>query len=81
MTDEERELLIEQAAAAWRPTRFGVAGEDDAVGWHAAWHDLDADGRKEAFRRATAMRQWEAALDPDGLSTTAKAVLARIAKR
>ena len=78
MTDDERDLLIEQAAAAWRPIRFGVAGGDDAVGWHPAWHDLDEDGRKEAFVRATAMRRLEAALDPEGLSTTAKAVLARI---
>ena len=81
MTDDEREALIEQAAAAWRPTRIGVAGEADAVGWHPAWHDLDEDGRKAAFTRATTMRRLEAALDPEGLSTTAKAVLARIEKR
>lgn len=76
MTDDEREALIEQAAAAWRPTTL-----DDGIGWHPAWHDLDSEGRQAAFARATAMRQWEAALDPDGLSTTAKAVLARIQKR
>lgn len=81
MTDDERDLLIEQAAAAWRPTRLGAAGLDDAVGWHPAWHDLDEDGRRAAFERATAMRRLEAALDPDGLSTTAKAVLARIRSR
>jgi hypothetical protein len=73
MTDEERDALIEQAAAAWRPTTL-----DDGVGWHPSWHDLDADGRREAFARATVMRRLEAALDPDALSTTAKAVLARI---
>jgi hypothetical protein len=76
MTDDERELLIEQAAAAWRPTTL-----DDGVGSHPAWHDLDADGRREAFARATVMRRLEAALDPDGLSTTARAVLARIEPR
>jgi len=73
MTDEERQLLVEQAAAAWRPTTL-----DDGIGWHPAWHDLDEDGRREAFALATATRRLEAALDPDGLSTTAKAVLARI---
>ena len=76
MTDDERDLLIEQAAAAWRPTTL-----DDGVGWHPAWHDLDEDGRRAAFERATAMRRLEAALDPDGLSTTAKAVLSRISGR
>lgn len=73
MTDDERDELIEQAAAAWRPTTL-----DAGVGWHPAWHDLDEDGRREAFARATVMRRLEAALDPDGMSTTAKAVLARI---
>lgn len=73
MTDDERDDLIEQAAGAWRPTTL-----DAGVGWLPAWHDLDADDRREAFSRATVMRRLEAALDPDGLSTTAKAVLARI---
>jgi hypothetical protein len=34
--------------------------------------------RSSAFVRARALRALEAALDPDGLSTTARAVLARI---
>ncbi|MBC8067884.1 MAG: hypothetical protein IAG13_06070 [Deltaproteobacteria bacterium] len=45
---------------------------------HPAWHDLDGSGRREAFALAQATRTLEAALDSDGLSTTAKAVLARI---
>lgn len=73
MTDEERNALVEQAAAAWRPTAI-----DGAIRAHPAWHDLDEAGRREAFTLATATRTLEAALDPDGLSTTAKAVLAKI---
>jgi hypothetical protein len=69
----ERELLVEQAAGAWRPRR-----PDGGVGSHPAWHDLDPAGRAEAHAVATQLRRMEAALDPDGLSSTAHAVLARI---
>jgi hypothetical protein len=68
-----RDELIEAAASAWRPrTPHG-----DLHG-HPAWHDLDEEGRVAAFDAARASREIEAALDPEGLSTTAKAVLARI---
>jgi hypothetical protein len=73
MTDDERRALIEQVAGAWRPR--GAHGE---LRNHPAWHDLDDDGRREAAALAAALRRLEAALDPEGLSTTAKAVLARI---
>jgi hypothetical protein len=69
----EREILIERAASAWRPRRPG-----GGVGSHPAWHDLDEAGRREAFEAAWLSRQLEAALDPAGLSSTARAVLARI---
>ena len=72
MTPEEEDLLIEQVAGAWRP------GTDDELRYHKAWHDLDAAARNRAFARARALRPVEAALDPDGLSTTARAVLARL---
>ncbi len=75
MTPEEEDLLIEQVATAWRP-----AAEDELT-YHKAWHDLDAAGRTRAFERARALRPLEAALDPDGLSTTARAVLTRITRR
>lgn len=71
--DEERRLLVEQAAAAWRPTAI-----DGSIRAHPAWHDLDEAGRREAFELATTTRTIEAALDEGGLSTTAKAVLAKI---
>ena len=68
----EREALIEQASTAWRPRG------DDAVRPHPAWADLDAAGRLEVYEVTRVMRRVEAALDPEGLSTTARAVLARI---
>ena len=75
MTSEPRvrQELIEKVASAHR--------ERDAHGsvrTHPAFHDLDEAGRREAFEVAVVNRQVEAALDPQGLSATAKAVLARI---
>ena len=67
--------LVEAAASAFRP-----ATVDGGVGAHPAWHDLDDEGRGAAFELATALRKMEAALDPDGLSTTCRAVVARIAR-
>jgi len=40
--------------------------------------DLGSDGRERAPSRAAALRKIEAALDPDGFSTTVHAVLDRI---
>jgi hypothetical protein len=65
-------LLIEQVAGAYRPPAR------DELRYHPAWHDLDEAGRRRAFERARALRTVEAALDPDGLSTTARAVLAKL---
>lgn len=71
MSDDD-DLLVEQVAGAWRPPPI------DTLRYHPAWHDLGEEGRVRAFERARALRQLEAALDPAGLSTTARAVLARI---
>ena len=73
---QETELLIEATASAWRPR-----GVDGGVRAHPAWHDLGPAGRARAFERAAGLRQLEAALDPEGLSTTGRAVLARIRRR
>lgn len=70
MTDRER--MVEEAASAWRPRG---AGE---VRPHPAWADLDAAGRREVFEVTRLLRRLESALDADGLSSTARAVLARI---
>lgn len=70
--ERDEEILIEQVAGAHRPpTR-------DELRYHPAWHDLGDAGRMRAFELARALRKVEAALDPEGLSTTARAVLARI---
>jgi hypothetical protein len=70
MTEDE---LIEQVAGADRP-----ASGTDELRYHPGWHDLDGAARQRAFELATANRRLEAALDPGGLSTTARAVLRRI---
>lgn len=72
----EIDPLVEAACTAWRPSdpRGGLRA-------HPAWHDLDAPGRVEVFEQTRRLRALEAALDAEGLSTTAKAVLARIVGR
>jgi len=70
---DDRAALIEAAAGAYR-----ARDPLGAIRSHPAWHDLDEAGREEAFERARSLRALEAALDPDGLSATARAVLARI---
>jgi hypothetical protein len=74
MTPQEREALIEAVTSAFRP-RDAITAELRASD---AWHDLDEAARLEAFERTIAIRELEAALDGEGLSTTARAVLARI---
>ena len=72
MTEEEKELLIEAVASAHRPRPLVD------LRYHPAWHDLDAEGREKAADLARALRKVEAAMDPEGLSTTTRAVLARL---
>jgi hypothetical protein len=74
MRGRDREALIEQAVSAYRPRD----ARDGRVRAHPAWLDLDEASRTEAFDEAERARRIEAALDPNGLSSTAKAVLARI---
>jgi hypothetical protein len=69
----EREVLVEQAAGAWRPVRV-----DGSIGALPAWADLDDAGRAEAFEAARLSRRLEAALDGRGWSSTVKAVVGRI---
>jgi hypothetical protein len=65
--------LIEAAASAYR-----ARDPSGAVEFHSAWWDLDDHGRQAAFVATLQSRTLEAALDPQGLSSTAKAVLARL---
>ena len=73
MNQRERETLIERVTSAWR-----ARDPDGRVRSHPAWHDLDDEGREQAYQITGRLRAMEAALDADGLSSTAKAVLARI---
>lgn len=72
-TREERDALIEALSGAHRART--PLGE---IRPHPAFFDLDEAGREEAFAVARRLRRLEAALDPEGLSTTARAVLSRI---
>ena len=72
MTPEDQ-LLLEQVTSAHR-----LRGVDGTVKSHPAWHDLDAAGRLEAFEETLKLRRVEAALDAEGLSTTVRALLARL---
>ena len=71
MTDLE--LLLAQVTSAHR-----TLGADGRLRSHPAWHDLPPEERPRAFALTTELRKLEAAADPEGLSTTAHAVLARI---
>ena len=73
MTPEERESLVAAVTTAHRER--GARGE---IRTHRAWHDLDEAARAEAFDETVRIRAIETASDPRGLSTTARAVLARI---
>jgi hypothetical protein len=77
MTPEEQEALIASVTSAHR-ARDPFTGRARS---HPAWHDLDDEGRHAAFEATIATRALEAALDPEGLSTTVRAVLARIEQR
>ena len=69
----ERELLLAAATTAWRPRTAG-----GGVRAHPAWSDLDAADRLLVYDTTVQLRPLEAALDANGLSTTARAVLARL---
>jgi hypothetical protein len=74
MTPEQRDALIEAVTSAHRTidpfSRMARA--------HEAFWDLDEEARLEAYERTISTRAIEAAMNPRGLSTTARAVLSRI---
>ncbi|MEM9191595.1 MAG: hypothetical protein AAGF12_20645 [Myxococcota bacterium] len=72
MTEEERSELIEEVAGPHRAT------DPRQVVFLPAWHDLDEEGREQAFELSRELRAMEAALDEEGYSGTVRAVLARI---
>ena len=73
--ERDEESLVEQVAGAWRPR------SREELRYHPAWHDLDEAGRARAYELSRTIRKLEAAFDAEGLSSTARAVLARIEGR
>ena len=69
----DREARMEVVVSAWRRR-----DPDGRVLDAPEFHDLTADDRQLAFEMTLEQRALEAALDPEGLTTTARAVLARI---
>jgi hypothetical protein len=67
------ETLVSAATTAWR-----TRDADGRLVPDAAWMDLDEEGRRAAFDATLLQRKLEAALDGEGLSSTARAVLRRI---
>ena len=71
--EREREILIEAAATAYR-----ARNAEGNVLFSPAWRDLAPADRDEAFERQRESRVIECAVDPEGLSATVRAVLARL---
>lgn len=69
----DEDSLIEQLTSAHRERN--QRGE---IQFARAFHDLEPDARRRAFDAALQQRALEAALDPEGLSSTARAVLSRL---
>ncbi|MFO0618126.1 MAG: hypothetical protein U0414_36375 [Polyangiaceae bacterium] len=72
-TPAERDALIEAVVSAHRAR--DPYGE---IRPSPAFFDLEAEDRVKAFDAALEARAMEQALDPAGLSTTARAILARL---
>jgi hypothetical protein len=75
MSERERDVLVESCVTAFR--------ERDAEGRlmpPAAWWDLPPEALDELYAQQLLAREFERALDPRGLSATARAVLARIGR-
>ena len=73
MATHDRDALIEAALTSWRPR-----SPDGQIHSHPAWADLSEQDRQTVFRATLQARSVESLLDPEGLSTTARAVLGRI---
>lgn len=71
----DRDALFEQVVGAWRET--DTEGRIRAA---PAFYDLDEADRVSAFDATLVQRSLEAAIDAEGLSSTARAVLARIGR-
>jgi len=73
MKSVDRDALVSAATSAHRRRDL-----DGNLVTDAAWLDLDSAGRAEAFEVTVLLRALESAVDPEGLSSTARAILARL---
>ena len=73
MTDDPKDLLIEQAASAFRERNTW-----GRILPAAAWRDLSPEDREAVFERQLESRLIERALHPSGRSTPVRAVLERL---
>ncbi len=73
MTDEPKDLLIEEAVSAFRERN-----SRGLVLPSPAWWDLPPGDREALFERQLASRIIERAVDPNGRSATVRAVLGRL---
>ncbi len=76
MIDESNDILLEQAASAYR--------ERDLSGRilpSPAWWDLSPGGRDILFQNQLQSRLLESVIDPQGCSSTVHAVMSRLSRR
>lgn len=76
MNDRDRETLLERVASAHRARDPFARLKPEP-----AFFDLDDAGRQEAYVLGVMTRRLEAALDPDGISSSGRAVLRRLVGR
>ncbi len=66
-------MLLERAVSAYRDR-----SPEGEIRFAPEWHDLTPNRRLDLFRMQTESRILERAADPQGLSSTAHAVLSRL---
>lgn len=73
MTPEELALVVAQVTSAHRDR-----APDGEIRPHRGWHDLNDEQRLLAHDETARLRALERAAEMDGLTSTARAILARI---
>jgi hypothetical protein len=76
MTDDPKEILIEEAVSAFRERT-----SSGRILSSPAWWDLSPEDREELLKRQIQSRIMERATSPGGMSSTVRSVLNRIWSR
>ena len=71
-------MKIDETLVSAATTAYRARDAEGRLVPDGAWMDLDEEGRRAAFEATLRQRRMEAALDGEGLSSTARAVLRRI---